>query len=313
MAAEYFLYNIIYNNTLINRSKDSFAPLPPNTGEIFIDYFIPTNQPLYLYRETGNTIVENDQNTIDAYLESIAPPPQPQDEVLQEEFTGYTATTNNVINNKVSWINTWSGGTYYKNDMVTDNGWTMVANKETTDRAAPEAVGNEQFLYFPLNPSGTSTTAKQIVFGMQYSGSSAYWLNGYRVYVTAGNRYEIILVEDPYGANQVSFVNDFIAETSGWRTFGLIPKPIVANTAYQILAITNEPDPTPVTVTANYNYNKPNNNTIPGIGEIVHSNKELASLAPGSFSIGRNQYIRHQLTDPVTLANGRKIHKPASW
>jgi len=101
MAAEYFLYTTEYNNTLIDRSNDSFAPSPPY-GEILIDYFIPTNQPLYLFRESGGTIIENNQNTINTYLDSIAPPPQPEDNVEYESFTGYTATTTTLIDTKLS-------------------------------------------------------------------------------------------------------------------------------------------------------------------------------------------------------------------
>jgi hypothetical protein len=93
MAAEYFLYNTLYNNTLVDRSNTSFAPLPPNSGEIFINYFIPQIQPLYLYRESGGTIVENDQQTVDTYIEETAPPPTINDPVEQGQFTGYTATT----------------------------------------------------------------------------------------------------------------------------------------------------------------------------------------------------------------------------
>ena len=42
-------------------------------------------------------------------------------------------------------------------------------------------------------------------------------------------------------------------------------------------------------------------------------NKELAQLAPGSFSIDRKQYANHQLPDPFCLPNGRDVPKPASW
>lgn len=45
----------------------------------------------------------------------------------------------------------------------------------------------------------------------------------------------------------------------------------------------------------------------------ARKNKELASLAPGSFSISKKQYIKHQLSNPVTLENGRKFYKPTSW
>ena len=42
-------------------------------------------------------------------------------------------------------------------------------------------------------------------------------------------------------------------------------------------------------------------------------NKELAKIAPGSFSIGKKQYIKHQLPNPVRLGDGKEIFKPTSW
>jgi hypothetical protein len=324
MALEYFLYDTNFNNTLVDRSETSFSPSPPY-GEILYDILIPNTQPLYLYRESGATIILNDQSTIDAYLSATNPPTEGST-VNQGEFTGYTAqtavdltyisgvtdqntsgitgndndisylsgitdtkldtiaftgysaTTNTQIEGKVEWQNVWTGGTYQENDMATENNWTMVANKDTTDRPAPQAVGEEFDLYHPIVPSGTSVVAKQIVFGMQYSGATGYWLNGYRVYVTAGNDYEVILIEDPDGARQTTFLNNFTAEVTGWRSFGLVPKPIAGGTGYQVLAIVNEPDPTPVTLTYNYDYIKPNNPLLPQIGEITHANKDLSSL-----------------------------------
>ena len=96
MAAEYFLYNTLYSNVLVDRSNTSFAPAPPYE-EIFIDYFIPEIQPLYLYRETGSTIVLSDEDIIDTYLEGTALP-QRDDIVIQNQFTGYTATTEQEFN-----------------------------------------------------------------------------------------------------------------------------------------------------------------------------------------------------------------------
>jgi hypothetical protein len=94
MAAEYFLYNTNYNNTLIDRSDISFAPLPPDRGEIFIEYFIPNIQPLYYYRESGGTIVINDETTIENYLKGSASSPNTFDTVDFYQLTGYSATTN---------------------------------------------------------------------------------------------------------------------------------------------------------------------------------------------------------------------------
>lgn len=42
-------------------------------------------------------------------------------------------------------------------------------------------------------------------------------------------------------------------------------------------------------------------------------NKELADLAPDSFSISQKQYIRHQLSNPVILQEGQQIPKPSTW
>jgi uncharacterized LabA/DUF88 family protein len=45
----------------------------------------------------------------------------------------------------------------------------------------------------------------------------------------------------------------------------------------------------------------------------LRKNKELAALAPDSFSINKKQYIKHQLPNPVVLTSGKEIFKPDSW
>lgn len=92
MALEYFLYTELYNNTLTDRSDTSFAPTPPY-GEIHIEFLIPETQPLYLFKEDSGLIVENDDITVNSYLEGTAPASQPDDNVSQYLFTGYSATT----------------------------------------------------------------------------------------------------------------------------------------------------------------------------------------------------------------------------
>ena len=42
-------------------------------------------------------------------------------------------------------------------------------------------------------------------------------------------------------------------------------------------------------------------------------NKELALLAPDSFSISHKQYIKNQFSNPLTLLNGHKVYKPKNW
>jgi uncharacterized LabA/DUF88 family protein len=45
----------------------------------------------------------------------------------------------------------------------------------------------------------------------------------------------------------------------------------------------------------------------------ARKNSELAQLAPGSFKINKQSYIRHQFPDEVILTDGRTIHKPSTW
>lgn len=42
-------------------------------------------------------------------------------------------------------------------------------------------------------------------------------------------------------------------------------------------------------------------------------NKELAKLVTNSFVIKKEQYAKHQLSDPFTLTGGRTINKPDNW
>lgn len=42
-------------------------------------------------------------------------------------------------------------------------------------------------------------------------------------------------------------------------------------------------------------------------------NIELQKLAPGSFEINKQQYIKHQFSDPYILSDGSKVYKPSNW
>jgi uncharacterized LabA/DUF88 family protein len=41
--------------------------------------------------------------------------------------------------------------------------------------------------------------------------------------------------------------------------------------------------------------------------------QELKNIAPGSFSISKNQYINHQFANPLILKSGETISKPKTW
>lgn len=96
----YLLYRTDFGNTIIDESPNSFAPLAGNEGEIFTDYAIPDIQPLYLYRESGGTVVENTETNIANWLDEITII-TPDTLVDYDTFTGYTATTQIEIDDKI--------------------------------------------------------------------------------------------------------------------------------------------------------------------------------------------------------------------
>ena len=112
MALEYFLYHTTYHNTLVNRSNISFAPFLPY-AQIYIDYFIPDIQPLFLYRESGGTIIHNQQSFISEYINSVMPPATPTDYIQFSTFSDYSGTTATLINTKLASSNfvTYTGDT----------------------------------------------------------------------------------------------------------------------------------------------------------------------------------------------------------
>jgi hypothetical protein len=131
MALEYFLYTTLYNNTLVDKGANSFAPLPPNSGQIYIEFLIPETQPLYLYRESGGTIVLNDEQTINNYLNSINPP-TPSDPVDNQTFTGFTAQTQTQINDLVTSLSGVSTGiTINEIGFHTDASAALTLNNQT--------------------------------------------------------------------------------------------------------------------------------------------------------------------------------------
>jgi hypothetical protein len=99
MALEYFKYITTYGNTIVDRSNTSFAPVPPY-AELYINYFIPEIQPLYLYRVTGSTIVPNTTENINAYLSATELPPTSSGNVTYGEFTGATIALNSAKVNR---------------------------------------------------------------------------------------------------------------------------------------------------------------------------------------------------------------------
>jgi len=131
MAAQYYLYCTTLNNTVICRGDNSFAPLPPNTGELYYDILIPETQPLYLYRESGSSIVFNSQENIEEYVQETLPPPTMDDYVTHLIFDSYSGVTVPETYVSKSLLNIYTGTTAPAS-FVNVGGDTMTGSLSTT-------------------------------------------------------------------------------------------------------------------------------------------------------------------------------------
>lgn len=166
------------------------------------------------------------------------------------------------------WQGKWdSQRTYAKGYVVIDDGYLMVANKETNDPAAPVRIGDPFYAY-----AGTISedvqSAKQVIFGNRYTFGTTGYLSGYRIYTVLGNVYRVFTID---GNGRISELASFTATATGWADFPVSAVFIVPGLSFDLVAVVQEPDDTPVTVTANYNYQTPQNPAVPAAGAMQHS------------------------------------------
>ena len=172
MALLYYLYQNNSGNTVIDRGETSFAPLPPNTGEIQYEILIPETQPLYYYRESGGTIISNDDTYIKLYKQIIYPPTQ-DDYVPFEIYTGYTNTNNTKITNIETAIISVDNNVTFVSGATSGN--TVAINQLSSDYSIFSGQTNQYFdyIYSGITKLRNSIAAyfNQVPIA-KYSGSS---------------------------------------------------------------------------------------------------------------------------------------------
>ena len=161
----------------------------------------------------------------------------------------------------------------YQGDTVFLDLWTMIANKDTLDYAAPQPTG-APFDIFDGTLVPSALLAKQIFFGNRYTFDRDGYIIGYRIYVNVGQSYRIFIVIDPGGLGEVQEIIDFTADNTGWEEFSVTPVIVRAGEPLDLIAEVAEPDPSPVTFDGPWNYLTPQNPAVPAAGEIEHSRSE---------------------------------------
>ena len=153
-----------------------------------------------------------------------------QDAELSSARSSLQSLAYNLARGRVRWAGKWIGGFYPLNDMVYDDGWTMIVNNPdgTNDRAAPQAVDDPAFLsgFGDAPPWLTPVVNGRVLYtGQRYTAPAGqgFFLSGYRVWipiVDASTIYEIWLVTNASGAipTIVKLQSGFVPEDAGWFT-----------------------------------------------------------------------------------------------
>lgn len=126
-----------------------------------------------------------------------------------------------LVRGKVGWAGEWAGNRWYQlRDMVTDNGWLMIANNRTTDRAAPIPLGISSFI-LPDAPSWLiENVVNSVNSGATYIFSEAGWVTQIRVWapeVTETTNYRIVIVNNADPTNpKITVINDPVLNPNQW-------------------------------------------------------------------------------------------------
>lgn len=121
---------------------------------------------------------------------------------------------------RMKWRNTWAAGIYKTMEVVRDGNFAMVANKETTDRAAPQRDGDTIWA-LPDVPTFTSDTdTPYSLSGAEFSITSTVVIDGLRVWIPStdpNTNYVAYITEVTNPADPIILATENIPSTvSGW-------------------------------------------------------------------------------------------------
>ena len=170
MASRYLIYSTgtTYSGTIL-KDNGLVAPAPSaNTASYLTDFVIPEIQPLHLWQVDNVTvptdIIPNSDANINAYLASIAPPPEPEDDASVGFVTGITSQKIDKVTGATGNI-----GTFNASGNLDDAGLTIAQLSGLTTYTFVESggttitqVGNQVTIFSTL-PTGTTVSWGAIV------------------------------------------------------------------------------------------------------------------------------------------------------
>ena len=176
------------------------------------------------------------------------------------------------------WRGTWAQGQYSTYDVVRDGKYTMIANKVTEDRPAPQPIGAP---YYESGLGDVPSWAQQnvsvssLTVGQRYTATVDHWLEGYRVFLPlvpdANVSVEVWFVYDPEGTPIFEqLIAPFVPTAGGWVNISSGMLFVRTGQVFDLLMVYKHKGAVE-TESARWVYKRSNDNN-PGSGEVNHSN-----------------------------------------
>ena len=207
--------------------------------------------------------------------------------------------------NFMSFMGDWTVGLYYfPGSVVFEAGWTMVANKVTTDYPSPQTVGSPRWISgFGESPAWTidNAVSSEVQSGQRYTPSSDGYVTSLRIWVESNNTdvtYEVWLVDDPLGDPQIRVIAPEQNYTNtGWNTIQANATLVLEGSTFSLLKIARDRAGS-ATFTGDWAYLTPNvGDPNPAAGTIVHR-RNVGALPAYAIQARRS---RHRAGNRIEL------------
>jgi hypothetical protein len=178
-----------------------------------------------------------------------------------------------VLHDAMSYKGEWQpDAEYRKDDVVVDFPWTMVANTQTLERAAPQPTGESAPIYQGVGHSLLSEPTSNVVWcGERYTFNKGGFINAYRVYVPVADsnvEYTLYILDET--SNKLTFIINSKMYAVGWTDIPVGHTVVQDGTVLTLVMAIRNPSGGSSSFNASWNYIRGNGD--PLAGEIIHQN-----------------------------------------
>ncbi len=185
------------------------------------------------------------------------------------------------LDSPMNWAGYYDGGCYQAGDVLLDEGWLAIANKNTCDRPAPQPSGPErsEWEQDPAAPFITvsETDENVVITGHRYTDTVdvSGWVREIWFYATEASPdifYDFFLVVDPLSENPVSrSLGEFEFDRVGWQLISVGDLLLVPGEQFDLVAaIKFQGEAGSSTFTHTWQYKQQNGSPDPTSGEVWH-------------------------------------------